>query len=373
MKKVMATNKDFAFYAASLYRLGNYTDAALMSAILFERAIYHRAEESGISRKYWDKGKLKKKNTYMTIDELTVEGSDENKELHNIRKFRNNITHESNIYDLDVLSKIEEKENVIKNMVREVWRCFDGQRCGNYQGDINKINRLEADYHVVGIREIFDDELLPEHQFKKITNKDFGDLFKLRDKIHCLSTMIEDDILDNSQHNIHIDLISKVDTTSAYVWMPMTMRNKQREKITSASASILATPQDFRIYIDLGGAAYSIREQYYDFLSSNELTNLLDKDKPDGLKIFSNDWFCFFTEKPQDISVLSDINKIQNEIKLAREKLSRFKETDILTWNRLLIGYVIPRKEIPYDEIKTRLKYIIELYVGFEKYRKNII
>jgi len=368
----MATNKDFAFYAASLYRLGNYTDAALMSAILFEREIYDRLDNTGLKRNYKDyKGNKKDKTLNMAIKEITANDKGSYYALNHIRGIRNKITHESNVYDLKQLHDVKQKD--IRQMVREVWRYFDNSSYQSYDGDINKIDRLKADYHVVGIREIFDDELLPEHEFKKITNKDFNDLFKLRDKIHCLSTMIEDDILDNNQHNIHIDLISKVDTTSAYVWMPMTMRNKQREKITSASASILATPQDFRIYIDLGGAAYSIREQYYDFLSSNELTNLLDKDKPDGLKIFSNDWFCFFTEKPQDISVLSDINKIQNEIKLAREKLSRFKETDILTWNRLLIGYVIPRKEIPYDEIKTRLKYIIELYVGFEKYRKNII
>jgi hypothetical protein len=357
MKKEMATNKDFAFYAASLYRLGNYTDAALMSAILFERGLFNKLEEQGVPRG--------KNDLIHVIDELTSRGSKERNVLHKIRKdVRNKITHELNIYDLNSAQ--------IKIMVTKVWEYLDDERYREYNGDLNRIDRLKADYHVVGIREIFDDELLPEHQFKKITNKDFNDLFKLRDKIHCLSTMIRDDILDNSQHNIHIDLISKVDTTSAYVWMPMTMRNKQREKITSASASILATPQDFRIYIDLGGAAYSIREQYYDFLSSNELTNLLAKDKPDGLKIFSNDWFCFFTEDPQDISVLSDTSKIQNEIKLAKEKLSSFKETDILTWNRLLIGYVIPRKEIPYDEIKSKLEYIIELYVSFEKYRKNI-
>jgi hypothetical protein len=367
----MATNKDFAFYAASLYRLGNYTDAALMSAILFEREILDRMNDAGLNKIYKDyKGNKKNRTLQMMIDELTINDKSSKYALQHIRSIRNKITHESNVYDLKQLHDVKQKD--IMQMVREVWRYFDNSSYQNYDGDVNRIDRLKADYHVVGIREIFDDELLPENQFRKITNKDFNDLFKLRDKIHCLSTMIEDDILDNSQHNIHIDLISKVDTTSAYVWMPMTMRNKQREKITSASASILATPQDFRIYIDLGGAAYSIREQYYDFLSSNELANLLGKDKPDGLKVFSNDWFCFFTEEPRNISVLSDTDKIQNEIKLAREKLLSFKETDILTWNRLLIGYVIPRKEIPYDEIKSKLEYIIELYVSFEKYRKNI-
>ena len=371
MKKVMATNKDFAFYAASLYRLGNYTDAALMSAILFEREIYHRAEKSGISIKYRNKkGDERNRALSVIINDLKSIDITLYHALDYIREIRNKITHESNIYDLKQLHDVKKKD--IRQMVKEVWRYFDNSSYQNYDGEIDEIDRLKADYHVVGIREIFDDELLPEDQFKKITNEDFNDLFKLRDKIHCLSTMIEDDILGNNQHNIHIDLISKVDTTSAYVWMPMTMRNKQREKITSASASILATPQDFRIYIDLGGAAYSIREQYYDFLSSNELANLLGKDKPDGLKVFSNDWFCFFTEEPRNISVLSDTDKIQNEVKLAREKLLSFKEADILTWNRLLIGYVIPRKEIPYDEIKSKLEYIIELYVGFEKYRKNI-
>ncbi len=368
----MATNKDFAFYAASLYRLGNYTDAALMSAILFEREIHDRAGKLGIPLTFLTK-KGDERNKHLAEIMNDLEPSIEKilyLQLTYIRGVRNNITHDSNIYDLKQLHIVKQKD--IRQMVKEVWRYFDNSSYQNYDGDVNRIDRLKADYHVVGIREIFDDELLPENQFRKITNKDFNDLFKLRDKIHCLSTMIGDDILDNSQHNIHIDLISKVDTTSAYVWMPMTMRNKQREKITSASASILATPQDFRIYIDLGGAAYSIREQYYDFLSSNELANLLGKDKPDGLKVFSNDWFCFFTEEPRNISVLSDTDKIQNEIKLAREKLLSFKETDILTWNRLLIGYVIPRKEIPYDEIKSKLEYIIELYVSFEKYRKNI-
>lgn len=368
----MATNKDFAFYAASLYRLGNYTDAALMGAILFERDIYDRLDNTGLKRSYKDyKGNEKSKTLSMIIKEVAADDKSLYYALDHIRSVRNKITHESNVYDLKQLHDVKQKD--IRQMVKEVWRYFDNSSYQNYDGDINKIDRLKADYHVVAIREIFDDELLPEHQFKKIANKDFNDLFKLRDKIHCLSTMIENDILDNNQHNIHIDLISKVNTTSAYVWMPMTMRNKQREKITSASASILATPQDFRIYIDLGGAAYSIREQYYDFLSSNELSGFLSKNRPDGLKIFSNDWFCFFTEEPQDISVLIDTGKIQNEIKLAKEKLLSFEETDILTWNRLLIGYVIPRKEILYDEIKSKLEYIIELYITFEKYRKSII
>ena len=105
---------------------------------------------------------------------------------------------------------------------------------------------------MAGVREIFNYELLLKRPFIKIENEDFNDLFELRDNIHRLSIMIKSDILDKNQHNIHIDLISKVDTTSAYVWMPMTMRNKQREKITSASVSILETPQSFRIYFDLG-------------------------------------------------------------------------------------------------------------------------
>ena len=340
--------------------------------LVFEKYLTtNNCQNTSLKRNYKDyKGNKKDKTLNMAIKEITANDKGSYYALNHIRGIRNKITHESNVYDLKQLHDVKQKD--IRQMVREVWRYFDNSSYQSYDGDINKIDRLKADYHVVGIREIFDDELLPEHEFKKITNKDFNDLFKLRDKIHCLSTMIEDDILDNNQHNIHIDLISKVDTTSAYVWMPMTMRNKQREKITSASASILATPQDFRIYIDLGGAAYSIREQYYDFLSSNELNSFLSKSHPDGLKIFSNDWFCFFTDEPRDISVLSDTSKIQNEIKLAKEKLLSFKETEILTWNRLLIGYIIPRKEIPYDEIKSKLEYIIELYVSFEKYRKNI-
>ena len=45
-------NEKFAFYAVALYRVGNYTDAALVGSIMFEKAIYTLLERKGIDKDF---------------------------------------------------------------------------------------------------------------------------------------------------------------------------------------------------------------------------------------------------------------------------------------------------------------------------------
>lgn len=185
-----------------------------------------------------------------------------------------------------------------------------------------------------------------------------------------MGSKIKKEILKvNYQKELYIDIISKVDTTSAYVWLSMNLYNDDRIRIDSASASILATPLDLRIYFDIGGGGYEVRQDYYKFIRSDYFTNFRDHVNLEGMEVFDNDWYCFIVDR----SPLKELGTEQINLKAttAEKKLAEYSSDDIITWNRMLCGYILERGDIGFEEIRKKLDVVIKLYYCFEQYRQK--
>jgi len=366
-------NKKFAFYAIALYRIGNYTDAALVGTIMFEKAVYAILKKKGINRQSINiRSKSEKRGELQLAIELICQY---NPQLdHNVldsirRNVRNKITHEIDINEID--------RDIIKPMILFIWETFDNETFNNYNGFIERVDFLTADYSVVGMREILNknlqDELAKGYPFNEFKPEDFQELYKLREKIFSLGSRIKNEILKvHFKEELYIDIISKVDTTSAYVWMSMNLYDEKRDKIDSASASILATPLDLRIYFDIGGGGYQVRQDYYKFLKSDYFLNFknnIDQDKLKDIELFDNNWYCFIVDRAKLTELEnSDVIKKAEE---AEKKLEAYDEDSKITWNRALVGYIIKRGKISFEEIQSKLEIIIKLYYCFERYRQD--
>lgn len=373
-------NKKFAFYAAALYRLGNHTEAALVGCIMFEKAIYHLLMEKDIDQQFIvnnlppETGKLQ----YAINLVCKIYNFDYalRSKLHELRRKRNDITH---VIDINLIERQD-----IENMILFVWRAFDQENFLKDNCDANNIDFLKADYAIREMHGRLDEPVQvqempdPQHEFHGFEDEDFQELYRLRQKIISLGSKITDDMLNKEyevfgeiyKSELGIDIISKVDTTSAYVWMSMNQLDERRQRIKSASPSILATPLDLRIYFDIGGQARQLRQKYYDFLKSPSFKDFKEKNDSKNIEIFDVDWYSFIFNR-KSLSELTD-KDMKERIAKAEEKLANSNNDDSpISWNRLLCGYIIERRKIPYNEILEKLDVIIKFYYHFEHFRES--
>lgn len=366
-------DQKYAFYAASLFRLGLYIDAGLVSAIMFERYMEdemakHNLQKSSKGDFLWD-----------AIDQLSR--IDPNKYdsnlLHELRKIRNKeIIHPQQLFK--GLAKKEHKQAVkdkIAKITRFVWKVMDPETFERYQ-NLASIPFLNADYAVMEIRELFQEDMQQSKpsNYKSIKSGDFENLFSMRNKMLHLARHTQERLL-NKFKNLDLDVISKVDTTTAYVWLAFNLHKDTedgvRDRISGASASILATPLDFRIYIDFGGEAKQEREDYYQFLQSDEGRDYLEAFATEHLDMFDIDWYCFIVNRDKVGNVSAPV--LDERLSDARDRLAASKDGEIISWNRNLLGYIIDRREVPFAEILQKLETIIKLYYFFEKYRVGVL
>jgi hypothetical protein len=362
-------NQKFAFYAVALYRVGNYTDAALVGSIMFEKAVYILLDAKGIKHQLINKTTPQNKGVLQYAIHIMCQKYSKYNEndIQEIRKnIRNEITHEIEIYHIS--------RKKIWPMLYFIWEVLDTKSFQKYKGNVDAIDFLTADYAVVDIRELFNenlqDVLAEKHSFQAFGIKDFEELYLLREKMISLGARIKQEILKvKFKNELYIDIISNINTTSAYVWMSMNLHNSEnRERINSASVSILTTPLDLRIYFDIGGGAYQVRQDYYKFLRSEYFKNFLTHIDLEGIELFDNDWYCFIVQRTPLVDF--DDQQIGKQIEEAEEKLLQYQDK-IITWNRLLFGYILERGDITFDEIESKLRIIIDMYYCFESFRQK--
>lgn len=377
-------DEKFAFYAVALCRGGKNQEAALIGCIMFEKAIYHLLKKKGIAEHDIENDKPHNQGVFQfAINEVwrhyagqyELSVFKQKNDLHTIRKQRNDIIHGyKDIKDIDA--------EYIKDMILFVWWIYDNSNYLRYNGIINEIKFLTADYTIRDMhRNLYDSEqnlLTDQPDFYGFEIIDFEDLYTLRGKIVFLGLKIRNWISDRQyevfnkkyQNQLDTDIISRVDTTSAYVWMSLNQLTSKNGRINSASASILGTPLDLRIYFDIGGKAPKLRQDYYEFLKSPSFKDFKEKNDSKDIEIFDVDWYSFiFNRKP-----LSELtNKDMNErIAKAEKKLANLVNDDSpISWNRLLCGYIIERREIHYNEILEKLDVIIKFYYHFEHFRES--
>lgn len=308
---------------------------------------------------------------------------------HNFRWLRNKVMH-GNFDEV-----FEDKARSLDDIIYYVWgglaresfekALTDWRNNGSAGRMIDTLYEHTADYMVRAIDEVEfmrkEQNLAGEPPNTKIYVDDFDNLFDLRRKLVPLKTYL-DSWLAKDADFLKTDILTTIDTTSGYVWMPLVSRKTTKEErvgIYDCSVSLLATPLDLRIYMDFGGNALKQRKHYYDFLEdSSEYSEIQPRMKSSScLEVFDIDWYsAIFNRKSYDLWLNNDkeksINSARNKLSLHSEKVA-----SPITWNRCLHGYIFSKYDlgseyIDFPMIKEQLANIIELYKAFQAYARRV-
>jgi len=292
--------------------------------------------------------------------------------LLNFKEVRNDVVHS---LDLDYIAK---HQPIVEEMMVYIWNELSPEHFKSALqkttdrspgGIINILFETSADYMTRAVDETMTKMKSPP--FKGITAADFENMFDLRRAMASLQDELSKWIAKNADF-LCTDVLTTIDTTSAYIWLPLVPRRddlgKIRLGIRGASVSILATPLDFRIYLEFGGWAKEDRKAYYRFLTSAEYDDFHSSigRKPD-MMVFDVDWYSArFNER----SCAGWLDGRERSIGEALEKLDTTSNRPV-TWNRMLHGYIVPRdslkgdKAIDMELIGPKLIDIIALYEVF--------
>jgi len=364
--------KKIAFYAASQFRLGNIIDAGFTAAVLFEKYIEDEMKAHGLRKPINGDFLRNAINQLSELDDIRYDST----LLNTLRIIRNrSVIHSDEILEhYNNPNALQCVQPNIQKLVVFVWERLDPEGFDHYRS-IDAIPHINAEYAVMGIREFFQNNkhsLLPEQTI--ILPKDFDNLIHMRKHFLQLGDYFQNGLLKKF-NNLEVDLISHVDTTSGYVWLAINHRRPTpdhlMDRIRYSSASIFATPLDLRISIDFGGEDYLGREDYYSFLETDIAHNVINANPE--MKCIDLEWYSFITrcEPAQDVIGTS---YMKDRLSVARGMLSTFKaESRIITFDRMLHGYVMPRESIEYSVIADRMEIIVQLYYSFELYRRDVL
>jgi len=362
------------------YKLGHEQIALLLAATLFESLINSHL-------KGWDEENINNTKLEDKINEIQIP---QKQRLHDFRKLRNKIVHGR----IDEI--LSEQRDTIEDFIVFLWSqlapdSFEKADSKHQMGQsiFATLYEHSADYMVRGLSEVefLDrDEKAAKYKDKDSQNDriepgDFENLFTLREKLVFLKYYISK-WLDENKISLKTDILTIIDTTSGYIWMPLVPKNPvadKRASVRECSVSLLATPFDFRIYMDFGGYLRKERKQYYNFLSDSdeyrEIANIL-KEKPD-LKVFDIDWYF---SKSNERSFSEWLSSKDKDLDNAKEKIDSAKkpESSPITWNRCLHGYVFSKQDladghIDFSHITCKLQDIIKLYEAFLSFKERVV
>ncbi|MHC1698964.1 MAG: hypothetical protein AB9919_13075 [Geobacteraceae bacterium] len=297
--------------------------------------------------------------------------------LLNFKKVRNDVAHE---IDLDY---VVSNKSLVEEMMIYVWSelspisftsVYEKSKANPGGEIIGTLFETTADYMIRAV-----DETMTKGEpqpFKGITRSNFENMYDLRRSLASLQVLLREWLAVNADF-LCTDILTTIDTTSGYIWLPLATRKndlgKIRLGIRGCSVSILATPLDLRIYLEFGGWAKEDRKSYYRFLGSAAYEEFHREMVNNGdFLVFDIDWYsALFNVRP----FASWITNRYSDIEIALQKLE--KATGPITWNRMLHGYVISRddlvdgKMIDFRAIEPKLRDIIALYKAFSKFNKH--
>lgn len=350
-------------YIAGLYRLNYFVVAGYVAGNTFENIINVFLDKQGLLNITSDThDSLHEKIKRIDIDIIRKQFHipiSTNRQLIEIKNIRNDIVH-GFIRDVD-------KEK-IRNLVEFVWSVTKKSN----DPELNELDMKAAQYWIRDFEVISekDTEKGYSQSSKQIRKSDFYDLYRMRSQLKSFEDYVSSKKRLGKYYKYKVDNVSAVNPTSAYVWLAIVeAESKSRKKIFEPSISVLSTPLDIRIYLDFGGLAFDYREKYYKFLNSVEISSI-SIDKKD-LYLFDIDWYSFFGERYK-FDDFFGTEVFDKKIKEAFGLVRKAKKENIpIAWNKLLIGYVFQRDRLPegigFDEIWSRIEYIIKLYEVFKE------
>jgi hypothetical protein len=388
------TDQEYAEYMLANYIQGYIDTSIFIGANLFEKYFLKEVPAKDIEQ---EKSKQKKKHlelwAYIDLyfsskkykdDVLRLLESDLKDKIKDFKNLRNDFIHQMDD------NKIIQRKSEIGEFILYVYFSFHKNE--KYDSTIiydeSIKNTLLQDYKIKEITERMIARMEKEKypfdsynvkNFKGITIEDFKNLFELRKKLRYLQRNLEKELL-----NVELEatILSPIDTTSAYIWMPFVnakfikSNNKiiktQRHNLVMGSVSILATPIDFRIYLDFGGGDFEFRTEYQKFLKSNMFKEYIVRFKniEPSLKIFETRWYSFIVDEKNVFDII-DQDNFKSQIENALIFLENAQAQDsIITSGRNLLGFIVPSSEpLSKEFIIERFKDISHLYYEFLIYR----
>lgn len=412
-KSVSRTNEEvFAEYMAGRYRLGYGYLAQYLACSLFEKIISSKVEPQFVTYngrmmhidrtplefkinslstqvlrqdslfhrrdvfkdyifKIKETGKLERRD-FSDVDDQRL--GEIKFRLHNFRYLRNTIIHGN------VEEQPDEKPNNRDEFIYYVWselapnsfeRALKYWRKFPEKTIKETLWEISADYMTRAVDETMVND--QEKEFNTLVSDDFENLYTLRHKLAALKNKVEGWLGTAKPPRLMTDILTTIDTTSAYIWMPLVpisyRQRHTRDGIFNCCVSILATPLDIRIYMDFGGYAQEQRFKFYQFLKSAEYENVRLRLEGQGIMVFDIDWFSAFHNA---IPIESWSQHKSSRIQHAKEKLLHTRRP--VTWNRMLHGFVIPAHRLSrengldFEMIKQYLKTMITFYDVFEAF-----
>lgn len=367
-----AWQKKFSFYAASLLRQGNFVDAGFVAAILFEQVIENELLQNGMERP--DGAEF----LFNSIEMLSRK--DPNKyssaNLHTLRKIRErHVIHSCESTETNAnRSERELIKAEIARLVTYVWQALDLENFIRYR-TIGTIPLDDADNAVMEVRDFFlDEDTGIAGMQERLEENDFNDLRQMRQHLFHLSAYLKKRFLP-AYCNLEIEVVGKADNTSAYAWMVVNLIRpwpvQRKLHVHYASAAVMATPLELRIYLDFGREAYMSRGDWYSFVETDIFRQFVDK-QPE-LQIFDTEWYSFVTATQPAVRFVSS-DEFAVRVEEARKLLAEGQEQHkVLAWGRILPGFIMPRSDIGYEKISSKLEKIVWLYYLFEKYRRDVL
>jgi len=305
-------------------------------------------------------------------------------QLHTFKKTRNAIIHADN--PIEFLGKNGEKvlDLILYVAAENCPELFKAKLVEhkNYTHTTfcKRINGKQADYLVRSTDEIminrYDKEQRQIDANWFLGLEDLSNLFAARVKLVQLKNEL-DCWLKDYYPKLHTTILTTIDTASGYIWLPIVHKDNckggsDRPNLESATASLLLTPLDVRIYIDFGGHCFDDRKVYFKFIRDDsafrEFLHQLQGEDRAHFKIFDIEWYSFIINQRDVDSVESNWADWEKIVDAAEKELNLSEKSKILTSNRLLSGFIYDRsyfgreQKVDIKLITDKLSSIIDLY-----------
>ena len=415
----MSRNQEaiYADYILGRFTLGYDYLAAFLASVLFERIINKKLERqnpkiycelyqgdkadlavkiSKLNRKTLDEDVLAKIPLFKQVVKKGIKSK-----LHEFRDLRNELMHADESIDRTMLSETRKSKlcELILYVVAETNPEFFSQKLQNIKklrlSQLREaVDEITADYLIREIDETmvrrYDRTLTKEKKrqyFVGIDSGDFDDLFALRKKLVFLRHDLRQWLRQSEEiyhHRMRMPVLSTIDTTSGYIWMPIIHDMKhlaeiERPNIVMPSVSIVATPLNIQVYLGFGGKAIKQRIHYLDFITeakgdfSEFIESLNEEDRAD-LKFFDTSWYAFVTEQSPAIKEGGDVNITPSIVDGYRRELEPMLASGaIATGGKLFCGFILGRSNavsggISRDVLFHKVEVMLDLYHRFLKF-----
>ncbi len=385
------TDKEYAEYMLANFVLGYIDTAIFIGANLFDKYFHTESPAKEVNRMksqqnrqhldLWQYIDIYCNSEQSHQDVLYNQTNNLKTKLDIFRKLRNDFIH-----GMDD-NQIIQKKSQIGEFILYIYYSFhkDIEYDSIIIHDESIKNTLIQDYKIKEITERMnarmEKEKFTDHSsikiFKGINKKDFDNLFELRKKLRYLQRIIEKEMLEVG---LETTILSPIDTTSAYIWMPFPDRDftdninrfrTKRNNLVVGSTSILATPVDFRIYIDFGGGDYEYRLAFQNFLQSNQFIEYIQqfRNHEPSLKIFDVKWYSFIVQENNLLDVIDDKSLNDMVVKAITIIEDAQEKDNIITAGYNHVGFILPVQDIDKIEILSLFKKVAHFYYEFLIYK----